>query len=126
MNPTVFKNKEKTQEQIIEILQKQNGHPIHSVQIGDRINISGSQVDDMVLELRSLGFTICGDDAHAGYWFGTLAEVKKTIDDLKDKVKLEELVIKMWEHRLKMDIAEQQEKTAGQGEELPGQQSMDL
>jgi len=126
MDTEIYKNRELAQNQVIDILQKQNGHPIHSIQIGDKINLSGSQVDDIVLELRSLGFAICGDDAHAGYWFGTPAEVKKTVEGLKNRVELEKLVIRMWEQRMKMEVAEQQDKAIGQEDELPGQQEMSL
>lgn len=121
-----YKNRGLAQSQIIDILNEQNGHPIYAQQIGDKINLSGAQVDELVLELRSLGFPICGDDAYDGYYFGTLAQIKQTVKRLKDKIKLETLVVNLWEHKSKMEAAEREEKATGQEGELPGQQAMNI
>ena len=126
MEEKQYKNESLATGQVIEILQKQNGHPIHASQIGDRINLSGSQVCDIVLELRCAGMMICGDDAYDGYYFGTPAECKATIKKLNNKIKLEQLAVKMWAHKLEMALEEPEEQNAEGGEQLPGQQEMEL
>ena len=125
MERTLYKDKARAQSQVIDMLRDLNGHPIHAQQIGDKINLSGSQVDDIVLELRSMGFMICGDDAYDGYYMGTLAQVKETVKHLKDKIKLMTLVVNLWDHRTKMDAAEREQK-ASENSELPGQQRLEV
>ena len=125
MERTLYKNKACAQGEVYEILLKQNGHPIHAQQIGDRLNLSGSQVSDIVLELRSMGFMICGDDAYDGYYMGTLDQVKKTIEAIRNRIKLEKLVVDLWENRTK-DQKREDYSEAAAGEQIPGQQSMDL
>ena len=121
-----YKNEGLATGQVIEILQKQNGHPIHASQIGDRINLSGSQVCDIILELRCAGMMICGDDAYDGFYFGNPAEYKETIKRLNNRIKLEQLAVNMWAHKLKKAAEELENQKAQESEQLPGKESMDI
>ncbi len=90
---TPYKNRDAAVQQVLDVLHERNGHPIHAQQIGDRLCLSGAQVSDIVLELRSMGYLICGNDAYGGYWFGTLAEARSTAEEIRQHIKLEELAI---------------------------------
>ena len=43
-----------------------------------------------------------------------------------NKIKLEQLAVKMWAHKLEMALEELEEQNAEGGEQLPGQQEMEL
>lgn len=117
MEKQLYKSEGYCQQQIIDLLRKQNGHPIHSWQIGDRLCLSGPQVDELVLELRAMGFLICGDDAYDGYYFGTLDQAIKVIETIKSKMVLEQLVVDRWG---------KMKSGAKRSEDLPEQLSMKL
>lgn len=125
MEKTLYKNKAKAQEEVYNMLAGQNGHPLHASQIGDKICLSASQVNEIVLELRSMGFMICGDDAYDGYYFGTLDQVKKTIETIKSRIGMEQLVVKLWDRKVKSET-KQTEQPGKAEEELPGQERMEI
>ena len=100
MNSTDKARKEKNEEEVLEVLQIADGHPLHSEEIAWKKNILAGEVNDAVLSLRSRGIPICGDDAYDGYYFGCPALLNRTITTLKWQRQLLDLAIELLERRL--------------------------
>ena len=103
MNSADKVQKEKNEEEVLKVLQKAKGHPLHSEQIAWEKNILVGEVNAAVLSLRSRGIPICGDDAYDGYYFGCPALLKRTIVNLKWQRQLMDLAIELLERRLEED-----------------------
>lgn len=95
-----------------EVLAKINDHPLHAAQIANKLQIEVGKVNNAVLSLRSRGYLICGDDAYDGYYTGCLAQVERTLEQLKEKQRLLGMAIQLMERSVskkKEELAEEQQ-----------------
>ncbi|MBQ8665354.1 MAG: hypothetical protein IJ526_00475 [Lachnospiraceae bacterium] len=98
-----------------EVLDELTDHPQYAVQIADKLQLTTGKVNNAILGLRSMGWPICGDDAYTGYYFGSLAEVGKTVENLKDSRRLIDQAIRFMSSML-----------SKKAEQLPGQEQMHI
>ena len=112
MNEAEKRRRAENEEAVLEVLQKANGHPLHSEQIAWKKNILAGEVNDAVLSLRSRGIPICGDDAYDGYYYGCPALLKKTIIILKWQRQLMDMAIGLFEKRLEEQEENNDEEAA--------------
>ena len=112
MNTTYVQMRNRDEHDVLSMI---NQHPLHAVEIANRLNIQVGAVNNAVLALRSRGYLICGDDACEGYYFGCLAEVEKTVENLEDQIRMLEVAIRL----MNSSVSHKEAQT-------PGQMSLDI
>ena len=93
-------DKKELNRDVNDVLKKIDAHPKHAVTIANELQIEVGKVNDAVLALRSRGWPICGDDAYEGYYFGSLAELEKTAQNLSVKERMLRLAIHYMEEQI--------------------------